>query len=190
MSRQILAEKAQPIIKNNCKIMTKCHSSDVIAVLKLAKMRGKNITVYALETEPKHQGILTAKELSKFGIKTILIEDPACGFFIKDIDIALVGCDAIRKEGIYNKIGTYVLALVAKKHKKPFYVAGTSFKLDKRKKIEIEERPIDEVYKGIKETKYMKIRNPAFDLTPYELITRIITEQGIMTPANIKRLLK
>jgi len=189
-SRKTLAEKGSKLIKKKCTIMTKCHSSDVMAVIKYAKKRGKQITVYALETEPKHQGILTAKELSKAGIKTVVIEDPACGHFMKQMDIVMVGADAIRKDGIYNKIGTYPLALVAKKHKKPFYVIGNSFKLDKRKKIKIEERPASEIYAGLKESKFLKVRNPAFDLTPYDLITRVVTEQGVMTVGNLKRLLK
>ncbi|MCD6476885.1 MAG: hypothetical protein J7K26_01810 [Candidatus Aenigmarchaeota archaeon] len=196
-ARKKLAEKGSKLIRNNYKIMTKCHSSDVTAVLKHAKRQGKNIIVYALETEPKHQGILTAKELSKHGIKTVVIEDPACGFFMPKMDIVMVGADSIRMNKskndilIINKIGTYVLALVSKKHKKPFYVIGTSFKLDKRKNIEIEERPAEEVYAGLKETKYLKVRNPAFDITPgKELVTRVVTEKGIMTIGNILKLLK
>lgn len=188
--RQLLGEKGARTIKTNYNIMTHCHSGDALEVIKHAWRNGKKIKVYATETEPKHQGIITAKELSAMHIPTVLIEDPAAAYFMKDMDCVIVGCDAIREEGVVNKIGTYDLAIVAKRHRKPFYIIGTSFKIDKRKKIEIEERPLKEVYADLKSLKGIKIRNPAFDITPWDLITRVITEQGIMTPANVKRLLR
>lgn len=174
-----------PFIKNNCVIMTHCHSGDALSLIKSVK--SKNISVIATETEPKQQGIKTAKELASVGIKTTLITDAAAGFFMKDVDAVVVGADALRKEGVVNKIGSYVLAILAYQHKKPFYVVASTFKLDSRKKIEIEERNPNEVYHGLKG---VKIRNPVFDITPWKFVTRIITEKGVMTPANILRLIK
>ena len=110
--------------------------------------------------------------------------------FMKDMDCVILSADALRKEGVYNKIGTYGLAIIAKRHKIPFYVFATSFKIDSRKKIEIEERPAKEVYTNLKSLKGIKIRNPSFDLTPWDLVTKLITEKGVMTPANVKRLIK
>lgn len=189
-SRTILGEKGAKLIKSKTKIMTHCHSGDALEVIKAAHNAGKKIEVWATETEPKHQGIITAKELHALGIKVVLIEDPAGAYFMKDMDYIIVGTDSLRKEGFINKIGTYDLAIVAKKHKVPFYVAGNTLKLDNRKKIIIEERPAEEVYANVKSLKGIKIRNPAFDLTPWDLVTRVITEKGVMTPGNIKRLLK
>ncbi len=188
-SKKQLAEKGSKLIKNNSKIMTHCHSGGALAVIKEAA-KTKKIEVYATETEPKHQGIITAKELHKAGIPVTIIEDPAAAYFMKDMDYVIVGTDAIRKEGVVNKIGTYDLAILAKKHKKPFYVAGNTLKLDKRKKFVIEERPAREVYTNLKELKGIKIRNPAFDITPWKYVTRVITEKGVMTPGNILRLLR
>ncbi|MFH1473921.1 MAG: S-methyl-5-thioribose-1-phosphate isomerase [Candidatus Aenigmatarchaeota archaeon] len=187
-SKKEIAKRGSRLIKKNSKIMTRCHSTEALAVIKQAWKDGKKVTVYATETRPKWQGVKTAKELSKLGIPVILIVDSAMAFFIDDVDMVIVGTDAIRKEGIVNKIGTYPLALVAQKHKKPFYVAGNTLKLDKRKKLLIEERDPDEVY--TERTKTLEVRNPAFDLTPWKYVKRVVTEKGVMTPSNIKKMLK
>lgn len=176
------------LIKPRYKIMTHCHSGEAMALIKQAWKQGKKITVYATETEPKEQGIITAKELTKLGIPVTLIIDSAIEFFIKDIDIVIVGTDAIRKEGIVNKIGTYPLAVVAWEHKKPFYVVGNTLKLDRRKKLVIEERDPDEVY--VEHIKILEVRNPAFDVTPWKYVKRVVTEKGVLTPENVKKMLK
>jgi ribose 1,5-bisphosphate isomerase len=183
-----IAKRGSRLIKDGSVIMTHCHSGEACAVINQAWKEGKKITVYATETEPKHQGIITAKELTKSGIHVILIIDSAIEFFIKDVDIVMVGSDAIRKEGVVNKIGTYPLAVVAKEHKKPFYVVGNTLKLDKRKKLIIEERSPHEIY--LEHIKTLEVKNPAFDITPWKFISRVITEKGIMTPGNVLRMLK
>lgn len=175
------------LIKSGYVIMTHCHSGEALAVIKQAWKEGKKISVYATETEPKHQGIKTVKELAELGIPVTLIADPAFGFFMPEVDVVITGSDAMRKEGNINKIGTYALAIVAHQNRKPYYVAGNTLKLDTRKKVLIEERPIHEVYRDLKG---VKIRNPAFDLTPWKYVTRVITEKGVMTPGNVLRLLK
>jgi methylthioribose-1-phosphate isomerase len=102
----------------------------------------------------------------------------------------LVGSDAMRKDGNINKIGTLTLATVAKEFKKPFYVAGDTLKLDPRKKFVIEERPASEIYQDISSIKGAAARNPAFDLTPWKYVKRIVTEKGVLTPGNLQRLMK
>lgn len=176
------------LINKNSRIMTRCHSSEALALIKQAWKDGKKIEVYATETRPRWQGIKTAKELAKEGIPVTLIVDSAMGFFIKDVDIVIVGTDAMRNEGFVNKIGTYPLALLARHHKKPFYVIGSTMKLDRRRKIKIEERNPDEVY--VENMKNLKVRNPAFDITPWKYVTRVVTEKGVMTPSNVKKMLK
>jgi ribose 1,5-bisphosphate isomerase len=183
-----IAKRGSRLIKNKSVIMTHCHSGEALSVVKQAWKEGKKITVYATETEPKEQGIITARELAKLKIPVILIVDSAIEFFIKDVDMVIVGTDAIRKNGIVNKIGTYPLALVAWEHKKPFYVVGNTLKLDKRKKLIIEERNPDEVY--VEHMKMLKVRNPAFDVTPWKYVKRIVTEKGILTVGNVKKMLK
>ena len=183
-----IAKRGSRLIKDGYVIMTHCHSGEALSVIKQAWKEGKKIKVYATETEPKHQGIKTAKELAGMKIPVILIVDSAVEFFIKDVNIVMVGSDAIRKEGVVNKIGTYTMAVVAKEHKKPFYVVGNTLKLDKRKKLVIEKRNPHEVYMA--HIKTLEVKNPAFDLTPWKFISRVVTEKGILTPGNILRMLK
>ncbi len=187
-STREIANKGSRLIKKNSVIMTHCHSGEALSVIKQAWKDDKKIKIYATETEPKEQGIKTASELAKLKIPVILIVDSAIEFFINEVDMVIVGTDAMRKEGFVNKIGTYPLALVAREHKKPFYVVGNTLKLDKRKKLIIEERDPDEVY--VEHMKTLKVRNPAFDLTPWKYVRRVVTEKGIMTPVNIKKMLK
>lgn len=188
-SSEEIGRHSDKIIKNNWKIMTHCHSGDALSFIKHGWLRHKKkISVIATETEPLEQGIKTAKELAAAKIPVTLITDSAVGFFMKGVDAVIIGTDAIRLSppyGIVNKIGTLNLALAAKKYRKPLYVVGNSLKFDRRKKFRIEERPAREVYKKLKG---VKIRNPAFDLVDFNLVTKIITEKGIFDPNKIPRL--
>jgi len=187
-SRSEIAKRGSRLIRDGDVIMTHCHSGEAMAIIESAWKEGKRIKVYATETQPKEQGIITAKELARMNIPVILIVDSAIEFFIKDVDKIIVGSDAIRKDGVVNKIGTYTMAVVAKEHKKPFYMVGNTLKLDRRKNITIEERSPHEIYD--ERMKTMEIRNPAFDITPWKFVTRVVTEKGVMTPANVLRMLK
>lgn len=179
------------IIKPGWTIMTHCHSGEALSIIKAAWKDGKKIRIIATETEPMEQGIHTVKELRAAKMPVTLITDAAAGFFMPECDAVIVGCDALRKkEGLINKTGTYPMAVLARVHKKPFYTVASTVKLDNRKKIEIEERPAKEVYHELQELHGASVRNPAFDFTPWQLITRVITEKGVMTPGNVKRLLK
>jgi ribose 1,5-bisphosphate isomerase len=188
-----IAKKGNKLVKNNYKIMTHCHSGEALAVIKEAWKEGKKISVIATETDPLEQGVKTAKELVKLKIPVMLITDNAVGYFMADVDCVLVGADAIRKEAVVNKIGTSLLAFAAKQNKKPFYVAANTLKFDRRKKLIIEERSPKEVYRELMHPinlKRIKIRNPAFDITPWKFVTAVITEKGIMKPKQVLRLLK
>lgn len=188
-----IGKTGSKLIKNNYKIMTHCHSGEALAVIKQAWKEGKRFSVIATETDPLEQGVKTAKELAKLRIPVTLITDSAVGYFMKDVDIVIIGVDAARKSGIVNKIGTYLLALSAKDNKKPFYVAANCLKIDKRKKFKIEERPVMEVYKELLhpgKLEGVKIRNPAFDLTDWRFVTGVIRENRILTPKQMLRLLK
>ena len=186
-SRRI-AERGRNLIKNGDSIMVHCHSTEALGIIERAWRDKKKFKVYVTETEPRLQGIITAKELARRKIPVILIVDSAIEYFIKDVSMILVGTDAMRKEGVVNKIGTYTMAIVAKEHKIPFYVAGNTLKLDKRKKFVIEERDPDEVY--VEHMKTLEVRNPAFDITPWKYVKRVVTEKGIMTSGNVKKMIK
>ncbi len=179
------------IIGNNSKIITYCHSGEAMSFIKHAKTtHGKKISVIACKTDPLEQGVITAKELAKNRIPVTLIDDNAVGFFIKDIDMSITGADALRREGIVNKIGTSLLAQASYNASKPFYVVANSLKIDRRKKFEIEERPAAEIKKTIrKRLDGVKIRNPAFDITPWKYVTGIINENGIFAKEQFVTLL-
>jgi methylthioribose-1-phosphate isomerase len=159
-------------------------------VLYAAKKAGKRFSVYACETRPLLQGArLTTWELKRGRIDVTLICDSMAATLMKQgkVDIVLTGADRIAANGdTANKIGTYMLAVLAKHHKVPFYVVAprSTFdpKLKSGKEIPIEQRKADEVtyFAGVPTAaKGVKVFNPAFDVTPRALITGIVTERGI-----------
>lgn len=182
-SEEKIAKHGVKIFKKTSVVMTYCHSSEALSVIKHAWEKGKVEKVFAPETRPKFQGIKTAKELAKYGISTVLITDNARGVFIKECDLVIVGSDAMRKEGNVNKIGTFTLALLARHFRKPFYVAGDVFKIDKRKRFVIEERSAKEVV-NIR-MKNLEIYNPAFDITPWSFVTKVVTDEGVFSPDKL-----
>ncbi|NOZ81926.1 MAG: translation initiation factor eIF-2B [Candidatus Micrarchaeota archaeon] len=177
-SPETIARTGRKIVSSKT-VMTHCHSTEVVSLLRFSKK------VYATETRPLFQGFTTARELSKH-TEVILITDSAAGFFMKEVDCVVVGCDALRKEGVVNKIGTLPLGIIAKEFGKPFYVVGNTLKIDRRKEFVIEERPGRELGRV---PRSVKVRNPAFDVTPWKYVTEVITEKGVFAPAEIKRLM-
>src|SRR3990172_966248 len=186
------------LIKNRATVLTHCNAGALatagygtaLGVIRAAIEEGKKIKVFADETRPFLQGSrLTAWELMKDGIDTTLITDNMSGYMMKKglIDAVIVGADRIAANGdVANKIGTYSVAVLAKEHKIPFYVAAPISTLDLKikhgDKIPIEEQNRREVthIKGISIAPTgIKIKNPAFDVTPNRLVTAIITERGI-----------
>ncbi len=161
-----------------------------LGVIKAAHMKGKKIKVFADETRPFLQGArLTAWEMKKEGIDVTLITDSMAGYFMKkgDITKVIVGSDRIAANGdIANKIGTYSVAVLAKTHNIPFYVAAPMSTVDFSSPdgghIEIEQRDVREVsHIGGKQLAPdgIRILNPAFDITPNEYVEAIVTEKGV-----------
>ncbi|MFH1450460.1 MAG: S-methyl-5-thioribose-1-phosphate isomerase [archaeon] len=169
-------------------VLIHCHSGTVMEVLKAAWNAGKRFEVFSMEARPWGQGYLSTKELSDFGIPTTLIIDNAAWTFMEQSSKVLVGADTITRDGaVINKVGTAGLALIAKHFNKPFYVATEMLKLDRNRganQIVIEERPADEIIDP-KKLPNAKIRNPIFDVTEPEFITKIITEEGVFEPADL-----
>lgn len=187
-STKKISQIGQKIIKDNQKILTHCHSGEALSIIKEAARRGKKISVLATFTRPLGQGIKTARELAKLKIPVTLAEDIAVGHLIYHADIVIVGSDAMRKEGFVNKVGTWLIAEEAKRHKKPVYVVGSHFKFDRRKKLVLEERPPTEILP--KPIKGVRVRNPAFDLVPWKYVSLVITDKGIFKPEEIVEMLK
>jgi ribose 1,5-bisphosphate isomerase len=186
-----LLEKVSKIaskdIQNGDTILTHCHSNTLMSVFKKAVKDGKHFKVIVTETRPLFQGLKTAKELLAVGVETIYCVDAAMGYVMKDANKVFVGCDAIFYDGsIINKIGTFPMAIVAKQFGKPFYVVGETIKITE--KVDIEQRSPDEVIDPRK-LSGAKIINPAFDVTPSDFITAIITERGKVSPEMIRKIL-
>ena len=165
-----------------------------LGVIRSATISGKRITVYVCETRPLNQGSrITAFEMLEEGIPTILIADNMAAWMMKEdkIDCIIVGADRITRQAVYNKVGTYMLAICAKHHGIPFYVAAPLSTCDfQDREVEIEQRdPNELIYCGEKQLapKNVKVKNPAFDATPLELVTKIITENGIRDPLELMR---
>ncbi len=184
-------------IRDGDRIMTHCNSSCALSVIKTAFRKGKDFEVFARETRPRYQGLLTAEELCKEGIKTNLIVDSAARYFMADMDLVIIGADAVAANGaVVNKIGTSELALIAKEARVDVIVAAETYKFHPEtiagKLIEIEERDWREVISEEKKREIgdIKVRNPAFDVTPPEFIDLIVTEKGIISPQAAIMILK
>jgi methylthioribose-1-phosphate isomerase len=197
----------EKFIKNGSGILTHCNAGALatagqgtaLSVIYEANKKGKRFKVYVDETRPLLQGSrLTAWELQQAGIDTTVICDNMAGTLMKSgkITMVLTGADRIAANGdSANKIGTYSLSILAKEHKIPFYIAAPTSTFDLSTKdgasIPIEYRPADEVAKFCGKRiapKGVKIENPAFDITPAENITAIITDKGIIRKPTSKRI--
>ena len=190
-----IGEIGEKLIKHGSRILTHCNAGALatvdwgtaLAPIRMAKDR--EIFVWVDETRPRLQGLLTSWELKQEGIKHAVIADNAAGYFMKEggeVDMVIVGADRIASNhDVANKIGTYEKAVLAKENGIPFYVAAPISTFDESisdgRKIKIEERDAEEVTK-IFDYIPPEIRNPAFDVTPAEYITGIITEKGIIKP--------
>jgi methylthioribose-1-phosphate isomerase len=200
------------VVPTDATILTHCNAGALatagygtaLGVIRGAVEQGKRVTVLADETRPFLQGArLTAWELIRDGIPTTVITDNMAGAIMRtgDIDLVVVGADRIAANGdTANKIGTYSVAVLAREHSIPFYVAAPLSTIDLStpdgSRIPIEERSAREVshLAGSRLTPDgAMIRNPAFDVTPHPFITGIITERGICRPPyteSLKRVLE
>ena len=195
-----MGKNGSKLFHDNDTIMTHCNAGALatvaygtaLGVIRATRESGKNVKVIATETRPIQQGSrLTAFELKHDGFDVSLIPDTAVGYSMANglVNKVVVGADRIVKTGhVFNKIGTYQVATMAKQHGIPFYVAAPLSTIDLQTRAEdviIEMRKGDEVTGiGGKKTAPDEINviNPAFDMTPPELIAGIITEKGVATP--------
>lgn len=203
-----IARNGLRIIRDGYRILTHCNTGSLgtveygtaLGIIRLAWERGVRISVLATETRPLLQGArLTAWELKKYGIPFKLICDSMAGHVMSKglVDMVLVGADRVLATGhVANKIGTLTLAVLAKHYGVPFYVAAplSTFDLMTRpEEIPIEERDPAEVTHFLGRlitVKEAEVINPAFDVTPPELISGIITEEGIIQPPYDTNILK
>jgi len=191
--KEEIVKNGLALIKEGKTILTHCHSSTVVELLKQAKKKGINFKVYLTETRPAFQGRITAKELIEAGISATMITDSEAAFLVsqednRKIDLVLLGADAITPDGgAINKVGSYGIALSASEAKIPLFIATSLLKFS-HKPIVIEERPAEEVWKD--KPRDLMIFNPSFDLIPPELITSYVTEFGQVKPEEVRAIVK
>ena len=201
---------ALELVPDKCTAIHHCNTGGLatvgygtaLGIIRTAHENDRQISVLVDETRPRLQGArLTAWELQQLDIPHQLIVDGASGYYMRQgvVDFCVVGCDRVAANGdVANKIGTYNLALAAHAHGIPFYVAGPTSTIDistpSGDAIEIEERGSDEVLNVGEECiapAGTRVGNPAFDITPAEYVTAIVTEKGVVKPPfreNIRKL--
>jgi methylthioribose-1-phosphate isomerase len=191
--------KKGDIILTHCNAgaLATCDFGTALGVVRTAWNQGKKIKVFATETRPLLQGArLTTYELKREGIPVTLITDNMVGYVMQKglIDEVIVGADRIVQDAVINKIGTFTVAVLAKEHAVPFYVAAPTSTLDlmhKSSDVLIEERKPEEVthIAGHRvATEGVKVMNPSFDITPLKYVSAIITETGILYKRNFRNL--
>jgi len=202
-----IGELGATLLPDTCTILTHCNAGALacsswgtaLGVIRSAVKAGKKVNVISCETRPLLQGArLTAWELARDGIDVTTITDSTAAHLMRKgaIDAVIVGADRITGDAVFNKIGTYMHAVCAHHHKIPFYVAAPLSTFDANnteKDVIIEERGRDEVTVMGNRTFVpdgAQVKNYAFDATPMELVTAVITEKGVMRPPiDIRKLL-
>ncbi|MEN6611596.1 MAG: S-methyl-5-thioribose-1-phosphate isomerase [Methanoregulaceae archaeon] len=194
-----LGKTGAKLIPDKATILTHCNAGALacsewgtaLGVIRSARDAGKEVRVIACETRPLLQGArLTAWELARDGIDVTVITDSAAGFLMRKgrIDCAIVGADRITRDAVFNKIGTYTHAVTCRHHGIPFYVAAPLSTFDptlSENEVTIEERNRDEIATcGSRTTvpENASVLNYAFDATPLDLVTAIMTEKGVHRP--------
>jgi len=191
-SLQAVAQIAQfgsELIADGDKIMTHSYSSTVMAVLKAAFAKHRHIEVIATRSGPGRTGERIARELGLYGIPVTFIDDTAMGLYMRTVNRVVVGADRVCADGkVVNGIGTYQLALASEKANIPLYVLCETLKFDPRltgNQVDLEEKEPSEVVESGKLPPEVKVKNPHFDITPLELITGIVTENGLLAPEEV-----
>ena len=206
-ANRAIAEHGAALMRPGERILTYCNTGSLATVeggtaygiLRRAHELGRGIAVIVCETRPVLQGArLTTWELQRDGIPATLITDNAAGSLMArgEIDRVIVGADRVAANGdVANKIGTYTLAVLARAHEIPFLVAAPLSSIDRRTPdgaaIPVEERSAEEITRWgdrLIAAEGIRVRNPAFDITPHHLITAIVTDAGVAAPPYTRTL--
>lgn len=174
-------------LQSGMTVLTHCNSKAALAVIISAHSQGKDIKVYATESRPWRQGLLTIRDLSASGVPTTMIIDSAVRWVMKEVDAVVVGADTVCSNGaLINKIGTSQVALAAREARVPFIVCAETYKFSPKtvvgEMVEIEERDAGEIIDPRQLPPGVRVRNPVFDATPAEFIDSIVTEVGLISP--------
>lgn len=200
-ANKALGKFGAKLLRSSRRVMTHCNAGALatagygtaLGVIRAMRESGNDVEVFVNETRPFLQGArLTAWELKKEKIRATLITDNMAGYLMQKgwVDAVVVGCDRVAANGdVANKIGTYAIAVLAERHKIPFYVAGPTSSIDvscpSGNDIPIEQRDpkeVSHIFGRPLAPKGIKVLNPAFDVTSQDLIAAIITEKGVIYP--------
>ncbi len=196
-SREKIAQSFEPFFRDNTTVLVIGHSRVVLtSLIQMSTKRNKRFHVLVPEMRPDGEGCKTAKTLQELGIPVTLIMDNSVAFYMNKVDFVLSGAEGVVENGgIINKIGTYQMAILAKAHKKPFYVAAESYKFvrqyplgqDDIENIEYINPPKFEPvsFANLEENKNLSVGKQVSDLTPPKYITLLFTDLGILTPSGI-----
>jgi len=201
-ANRLIGKHGAELIRDRDAILTHCNAGALatvdygtaLGVIRAAWEQGKKIRVIATETRPKLQGArLTTYELKRDGIPVTLITDNMVGYVMykRMVDKVIVGADRIVRDAVINKIGTYAIAVLAKEHNIPFYVAAPKSTFDlvhTSADVILEQRPSEEVtHIGSQRIapEGVNVLNPAFDITPLEYVTAVICEDGVLSKEDL-----
>jgi ribose 1,5-bisphosphate isomerase len=184
-----IAQYGAGLIVDGDKIMTHSYSSTVVATLEAAFAKYRGIEVITTRSGAGRAGEKIAQELRRYGISVTFIDDAAMGLCLSAVNKAVVGADRVCADGkVVNGVGTYRLALAAERAGIPFYVLCEALKFAPRLRsdeVDLEEEEPSGVVESGRLSPKVRVKNPRFDITPLELVTGIVTENGLLTPEEV-----
>lgn len=188
---ECIAQAVLPLIGEGATIMTHSYSSTVLKGLLVARGEGRRMRVICLEGRPMREGVTLAQELGQAGIEVTLIVDAAGPQMMEEAQLVLVGADSLSPLGLVNKVGTYALALAARAHRVPFYALCGSEKFLPADWLPHMAAEVGGAASEIlpEPVRNVSVLNRYFDLTPLPYLCAVITERGIMGPAEVKEAL-
>lgn len=187
-ARATIAEHGERFIRPGFNVLCHGYSRVALAVLRKAAASGRQFSVFITEGRPDETGLQMARMVAELGVPVSIILDSAVGYIMESIDMVLVGAEAVAENGgIINKLGTYSVALAAKSHSVPVYVAAESYKFARlyplsQSDLPLERKPIDF---GPLLPSGVEINNPSRDFTPANLVSLLFTDLGVLTPAAV-----
>ncbi|HEY31577.1 MAG TPA: translation initiation factor eIF-2B [Dehalococcoidia bacterium] len=179
---------AQEVIADGDRIMTHSYSSTVVALLKEASSHYKSIGVIITRSGAGRTGEQIVREMADCELSITFVDDTAVGLYIPTVTKVLLGADAVCAGGVVNGVGSYQLVVMAARYQVPVYILADTMKFDANlggEEVDIEDRDGVELIDPAGLSQAVSIRNPHFDITPLELITRVVTERGVMAPADV-----
>lgn len=192
-SSEMIARKATALLKSGSTVLTHSFSSTVLRALLLARTRGKRFKVICTESRPMCEGVTMVRKLGRAGIPTTLVTDAAVFTFLPEASCVMVGADAISLRGVVNKTGTCGIALAAKAQGIPFFALcgiqkflPASFRVPR----DVLMNPAEILGRRVRLAPTARAINIYFDSTPLVYLTKIVTEEGVISPFRLRHLLK